>query len=252
MTPWAIRLIIANIAMLFLQQAYLPLTGQFALVPALLIVRPWTALTYMFLHAGFGHLFFNMLSLYFFGPRVEVRLGSRRFITLYLVSGLMGAVLSVLSPWVPIVGASGAVFGVMLAFARYWPREPVYLWGIVAVEARILVLFMAAISLYFGVRPGAGGNIAHLAHLGGFVGAFLYLKWIERRPALAAWRAKAAIVPPPSALPDLERWKRIDAQALHPVNREEYVRVMTKVGAQGIASLTPSEREFLDRFSARA
>lgn len=251
MTPWVARLIITNIVVLFLQLAYPALTPQLWLVPALITARPWTALTYMFLHGGLGHLFFNMLGLYFFGPRVEARLGSRRFIGLYLVSGLVGALLSVLSPNVPIVGASGAVFGVMLAFARYWPREPVYLWGIFAVEARLLVLFMAGTSLWFGFS-GTGGSIAHFAHLGGFFGAYAYLKWIERRPALAAWRANAAVVLPIAARPEADRWKRINPETLHPVNREEFERVMAKIGAQGLASLTPAEREFLDRFSARA
>ena len=251
MTPWVTRLILLNVAALFLQQAYPPLTLQLALVPALIVTRPWTALTYMFLHGGIGHLFFNMLGLYFFGPRVEARLGERRFIILYLASGLMGAGLSVLSPFVPIVGASGAVFGVMLAFARYWPREPVYLWGIFAVESRMLVLFMAATSLWFGFR-GGGGNIAHFAHLGGFVGAFLYLKWIERRPELARWRAKSSLAPVLTLGSEMERWRQIKPEALHPVNREELERVMAKIGAEGIGSLTPGEREFLDRFSARA
>jgi membrane associated rhomboid family serine protease len=251
MTPWVARLIITNIVMLFLQMTYPPLTPQLWLVPALIVAHPWTALTYMFLHAGLGHLFFNMLALYFFGPRVEARLGSRRFIGLYLVSGLVGALLSVASPNVPIVGASGAVFGVMLAFARYWPREPVYLWGIFAVEARILVLFMAATSLWFGFS-GSSGGVAHLAHLGGFFGAYAYLRWVERRPELAAWRAKAAVVLPIRSAPEAERWKRIKPETLHPVNREEFERVMAKIAAQGFGSLTPAEREFLDRFSARA
>src|SRR3990170_1841799 len=124
MTPWVARLIITNIVVLFLQLAYPALTPQLWLVPALITARPWTALTYMFLHGGLGHLFFNMLGLYFFGPRVEARLGSRRFIGLYLVSGLVGALLSlVLAPRSLIIGASGAVLGVLMAFARFWPRQ---------------------------------------------------------------------------------------------------------------------------------
>lgn len=249
MTPWVARLLMTNVVVLFLQHAYPSLTSQFALVPALLIARPWTALSYMFLHGGIGHLFFNMLSLYFFGPRVESRLGSRRFLALYLVSGLVGALLSLLSPYVPIIGASGAVFGVLLAFARYWPREPVYLWGVLAVEARVLVTFMAVVSLWFGFS-GTGGRIAHFAHLGGFAGGFIYLKWIERRPELAAWRRKAALAPRLGLVSELERWKRIEPGRLHPVNREEYDRVMAKLASLGVAALTPGEREFLDRFSA--
>src|SRR5207247_7586294 len=102
LTPWVARLLFLNIGVFFLEEAYQSIGTSFALVPAQLGTHPWTILTYMFLHANFSHLLFNMLGLYFFGPRVEMVLGSKRFIALYLTSGFSGALLwlatSVLSP----------------------------------------------------------------------------------------------------------------------------------------------------------
>jgi membrane associated rhomboid family serine protease len=251
MTPWVTRLIAANALMFLVQVIRPPLTVQLLLIPALIPQRPWTALTYMFLHGGLAHLFFNMLGLYFFGPALERRLGSRHFIQLYLAAGLAGALLSTATPYAPIVGASGAIFGVLLGFAWFWPRERIYLWGIIAVEARWLVLVMTALSL-FGGATGARDGVAHFAHLGGFAGGYLYLRWMEHHSPLAKWRRK--ITPPPrrAAAPDVERWRRIDPEALHPVNREELERVMAKVNADGPVALTPGERQFLDRFSPPA
>jgi membrane associated rhomboid family serine protease len=253
MTKWVGRLIMANILVYFLEQIA-PWLGAFALVPALLPIRPWTAFTYMFLHAGLAHIFFNMLSLYFFGPAVEMRLGGRRFITLYVLSGLSGALFSVVTPYVPIVGASGAIFGVLLAFAWFWPRQPVYIWGVLGVEARWLVLIMTGLSLFGGLGGGGGGGggIAHFAHLGGFAGGWLYLSWLKHHSPAAEWQRKLATDRPrTSGGSDIERWRTIDAGSLHPVNRDEYQRVMAKVETVGTGSLTPSERDFLDRFSQR-
>jgi membrane associated rhomboid family serine protease len=240
-------LIFANLAMLVLGESFPGAMGAFVLVPALVVSRPWTLVTYMFLHAGFAHFFFNMLALYFFGPRLELRLGGRRFMGLYLTSGIAGAVMSAVTPFAAIVGASGAVFGVMLGYAHFWPRDPIYIWGLIRVEARWLVVMMTALALFGGVT-GAQSGVAHFAHLGGFVGGFLYLRWIELRSPAVQFRAAASEAPRGSSA-DLERWRRIRPDTLHPVNREEYERVMAKVELGGAPSLTPDERAFLDRFS---
>lgn len=249
MTPWVARLLFANVGVFLLSMTVPAAVWPFALVPAAIPFRPWTLVTYMFIHAGFGHLLFNMLGLYFFGPRVEERLGGRRFITLYLVSGLVGALLSVVTPYARIVGASGAVFGVMLGFARYWPREPIYLWGILPVEARVLVVATTVLSLW-SAFAGRSGGVAHFAHLGGYLGGWLYLRWSDARSPAARFRAQATSRPARVLDLQIERWRRIDAAALHPVNREEHQRVMTKLDAEGAGSLTAAERDFLDRFSA--
>ena len=110
MTPWVLRLLFANIGAYFVQLTMPALTDQLAFIPAFAFREPWTIVTYMFLHGGMAHILFNMLGLYFFGPRVEARIGSTRFVQLYFVSGIFGALLSMLFAWQsPIIGASGAI-----------------------------------------------------------------------------------------------------------------------------------------------
>ena len=255
MTPWVRRLIIANAVMLFMTMSVPLLQLRLSFVPVLVLRQPWTVgtvVTYMFLHAGLGHLFFNMLALFFFGPRLEARLGSRRFIGLYLASGLMAAALSaIFTPYARIVGASGAVYGVLLGFARYWPRDAIYIWGVLPIEARWLVGIMTALSLWGGMS-GAGSGIAHFAHLGGFLGGYVYLRILERRSAGAKFRAMAQPHAKASRNPgaDLTRWQHIDREKIHPVNRDEVERLLAKIGTVGMSSLTPEERALLDRFSA--
>src|SRR5688572_7977565 len=94
LTPWVKKLLIANIVAFLVTTSFQPAYFNLALVPAFALTRPWTILTYMFLHAGVGHLFFNMLGLFFFGPRLEVRLGGRDFLWLYFLGGIGGAVFS--------------------------------------------------------------------------------------------------------------------------------------------------------------
>jgi membrane associated rhomboid family serine protease len=248
MTPWVMRLVVANVVMFFVSGAVPGLFAALALVPALVPLRPWTPFTYMFLHAGTFHLLFNMLGLFFFGPRLEARIGGARFLRLYLVSGLTGALFSIATPHVPIVGASGAIFGVFLGFARYWPRAQVLIWGIVPVEARIMVILMTVLALMGGFGVGQSG-VAHFAHLGGFVGGWLYLRAAEARSAATAFRQVAARAAPQAAPDAVERWRRIDRATLHPVNAEEVERVLAKMESLGANSLTADERAFLERFA---
>ena len=135
MTPWVLRILVANVLMFFVQQTVPGTTSLLMFVPSQLLVHPWTIVTYMFLHGGFGHIFFNMLALYFFGPPVEQRMGGNRFLTLYFISGIVGALFSIVLG-VPVIGASGAVMGVSLAFAKFWPRQQVLIWGVLPIEAR--------------------------------------------------------------------------------------------------------------------
>jgi membrane associated rhomboid family serine protease len=186
MTPWVMRLLIANVAMHFVvwdlqgMPRFPSVIQALWLVPAQMLVRPWTMVTYMFLHGGLWHLLFNMIMLFFFGPRLEVRLGSRHFLGLYFFSGIVAAVASLLTPWVAVVGASGALFGILLAFARYWPTERIFVFGVLPIQARLFVIILTVMSLWAGIG-GAIGGIAHFAHLGGFVGGWVYLVVLERR-----------------------------------------------------------------------
>lgn len=245
MTPVVRALLVANVAVFFLQQTLQGIDYAFAFVPALVLQRPWTIVTYMFLHGGFMHLLFNMLALFFFGPRVEERIGSRPFGTLYFIAGITGAALSFFfTPMAAIVGASGGVFGVMMAFAYFWPHEPIYIWGILPVPARLLVILTTVFAIWSGFG-GAGGGIAHFAHLGGYLGAYLYLRWLERKRT--SFKRKVAAAPPEAAR-RVAGYKSIDMTSVHEVNREEINRILDKISASGLDSLTAQERTFLSNF----
>jgi membrane associated rhomboid family serine protease len=244
-------LLIANVGMYVITTTFPGVLTALVLVPALIPERPWSVVTYMFLHAGVWHLLFNMLALYFFGPRVEARLGSRQFLLLYFISGLVGALTSLLTPSAAILGASAAIFGVMFGYARYWPRDLVLVWGVLPIQARWFVIGMTALSLFAGFG-GAQSGVAHFAHLGGFLGGWVYVKWLERHSPAARFRAQVARPQAGFESPGaaLERWRAIRLEELHPVNREEVERLL-KRAAGGAAGLTAEERAVLERFSRR-
>lgn len=248
MTYWVLRIVSANVVVFLLTAAAPQLVSALMFVPALILMRPWTVVTYMFVHGGFLHILFNMFALYIFGPRLEVELGSKRFLLLYFISGISGGLLSlVFMPTTPIIGASGAVFGVSLGYAYFWPRDKMLIWGILPMETRWLVVLMTIMSLYGGFT-GFESGIAHFAHLGGFLGGFLYLRWLGSTSRRAKFLRQTA---PPAVRPDdMGRWARIDPTAMHPVNREEYERIRSKLASSGPGNLSPEERAFLDRFSA--
>ena len=251
MSTWVLRLIVVNVGIFAFTAANPRLLGLLAFLPRFALFQPWTIVTYQFAHAGLGHLLFNMLGLFFFGPRLELELGERQFLILYFLSGITGAALSFfLSPTTAIIGASGGVYGVFLGFAYFWPRAQIYIWGVLPVEARWLVALMTLFSLFGGAGGSADGT-AHFAHLGGFLGGFIYLKWFVKKHALPAAAAAATAVAAPSGA-DLKRWATIPREGMHPVNREELERITEKLKSAGPAGLTPNEIVFLDRFSAHS
>jgi membrane associated rhomboid family serine protease len=233
------------------------LTSVFAFRPDQALPHWWAFLTYSFLHAGFLHLAFNMLMLFFFGPAVEERLGGRRFAAYYAVCAAGGAVLSLglvlTAPVAYVVGASGAVFGVALAFAMFWPDAPIFVFPLpIPIKAKWLVVLLAAMNLVAAILPADDG-IAHLAHLGGFAAGFLFLRFdaaLRRQVALTrgyrvpahvmakrphrATDESAAAKPRPSK--GVERYDALD-------------RVLDKISATGMGSLTPEERRLLDEMS---
>lgn len=256
MTPWVKRLLVANVLAFLLVQMAPAATLWFGFDPAQVLARPWTLLSYMFLHdRGFAHIFFNMLMLFFFGPRLEERLGSVTFIRFYLLCGVAGAVVSMvffpIAPFGIMIGASGAVFGVVLGFARYWPREQIYVWGIFPVQARYLALFMVASSLFFGFA-GARDGIAHFAHLGGLAAGWVFLRaWESRRKGRVKEKSSLSRPSRPSGkeVDLMTRWRGIPKERLHEVNREELEKLLAKIADQGVKTLTKAERDFLDRIA---
>lgn len=259
MTRVVTQLLLVNVLAFVLMRQFPFIYFEFSLVPAEVFTRPWTLITYQFLHspAGLGHIFFNMLGLFFFGPRLEVRLGSRHFLGLYLVSGLVGALVHILYTMTPfsdggmgirMVGASGAVYGILLAYARYWPRDKILIWFVIPVEIRTAVIGLTLLSLWSGLGP-AGGNVAHFAHLGGFLGGWLYLRWMGYRSPAKQFQRKVespAVRMGERQLQD--RWSSIEPTGLHEVNREEYERIANQLREQGWASLTDRQKTFIERF----
>ncbi len=245
MTRWVLILIAANAVFFVLSLANPAITTGFAYRPVEILERPWSIVTYMFMHGDFTHILFNMLGLFFFGPRLEMYIGEKKFLWLYSISGLTGALLSTLfTPNVAIIGASGAVYGVFLGFAYFWPKELIYIWGVFPVQARWMVVAFTVLSLYGGL--GARDGIAHFAHLGGYIGAYLYLRFAVRDVTRPQEERRQTVK---ISQTDLDRWNAIDRNMLHEVNREELDRIRAKLGDGKNVSLTEIERAFLERFS---
>jgi membrane associated rhomboid family serine protease len=147
----------------------------------------WQVVTYSFLHANMAHIFFNMLALYMFGGEIERLFGSRFYAAYYFVAVVSAAVTHlVVTSWmggppVPTVGASGGVYGLLLAFAIYFPhRRVMLLFPPIPLPARVFVFGFAALELFFGVTGTAQG-VAHFAHLGGMIGGWLMIQYRRRR-----------------------------------------------------------------------
>ena len=143
-------------------------------------------ITYMFMHGGFTHLFFNMFALWMFGRTLEYELGSQRFLTFYMVCGVGAALIQYLTALafgelpLLLVGASGAVMGLLLAFGVMHPNAVIMLLiPPIPMKAKWFVIIYAVIELFLGWR--GGGNVAHFAHVGGMLWGFLLLHWWKRR-----------------------------------------------------------------------
>ncbi|MFP4623650.1 MAG: rhomboid family intramembrane serine protease [Gemmatimonadota bacterium] len=255
LTPWVKRLLIANLV------AYLVLLGLpglqpwLALIPARTLVQPWSLVTYMFVHGGFLHLFFNMIILFFFGPPLEGLWGGREFLKFYLVAGLGGAAASYLFAFDhAVVGASAAMYGVMLAFAMNWPNMPIHIWGILPVKAKWLVAFLAAVSI-MSLVGGTRDGIAHFAHLGGFAGGFLYLKLDDkltnRVSRLQEFVRRRKVSISSGGEGEDERPRTRSARRKEDRVLDEVDRVLDKISESGLQSLTDEELELLDRVSKK-
>ena len=186
MMPVTQGLLIANIAVFLLEAAGMVRLDAFALWPPGGFgsnFEPWQLVTYAFLHGGLTHILFNMLGLYMFGSEVERLFGSR-FYAAYYFGCVVSAALCHLAvnAWIgappyPTVGASGGVYGLLLAFGVYFPRRQVLLlFPPVPLPARVFVIVFAALELVFGVTGTAAG-VAHFAHLGGMLGGWLMIQY---------------------------------------------------------------------------
>ncbi len=138
----------------------------------------WQPFTYLFLHDGYFHILFNLFALWMFGSDLERLWGGPKFLFYFFLTGVGAAVFDVLvqpSSPVPIIGNSGAIFGILLAFGLIWPDRPIFLWFVVPIKAKWFVLGIGIIE-FLSELGSPGSGIAHLAHLGGMLVGYLYLR----------------------------------------------------------------------------
>lgn len=249
-TPFIKWMLISN-AVVFIVQSlprfiagFPDLTPLFGLTPSLFLHEfPkyfYQPFSYMFLHADFWHILFNMLALWMFGTEIERTWGTRSFARFYLISGLAGAALTLaVSPGqtVPMIGASGAIWGILVAYWLMFPDRYLYLYFLLPIKVRWAIPGLLILSIFT-----AGDHVAHMAHIGGAVCGFLYLK-VDWR-----WNRISRTVK------DL-RSRRLEAKLEK--RREEAEEIMKKVdaildkiNAVGIDNLTKAERKFLDEASS--
>jgi rhomboid family protein len=157
--------------------------GYLALTPAYLLQRPWTLITHMFVHQNFDHLFWNMLFLFFFALPLEQRVGEKRFLEIYLFSGLVGGIAQMLisSPYAVMMGASAALYGVMGCLAMIAPEIRVLLFFVIPLRIQWAVVLYALIDFSM---LGAGDNIAHMAHIAGLLVGIAFGYMMKDQPRI--------------------------------------------------------------------
>jgi membrane associated rhomboid family serine protease len=268
-------ILIANVAVFFLQNMLGGLTvggnsanawfiTNFYLMPTGEFFRPWQLVTYMFLHHDFMHIFFNMLMLWMFGMEVEHTWGSKKFFCFYIAGGIAGGlahlfIAPLLTAPGPAIGASGAVFGVLTAFAMLFPDRYVYIYFLLPVKTKYLVPVFIAMELFYGVT-GTSEGVAHMAHLGGAALGVLWVLLDSRGVIDRLLRTSATARP--AATPGMrQKWTApvrdatvIDMPPPRPEQKaaDEHARyqdvidsILDKISTSGYASLTEQEKRLL-------
>jgi rhomboid family protein len=276
-------LLALNVGVYFLQLTLFGPDAVFtalALNPARFPGSWWTIVTYMFVHAWLAHLAFNMFTLWMFGPRLEQAWGTRAFVQFYLWCGLGGGVAHLLfARHSAVIGASGAISGLLVAYALRWPDEEVYLFGVIPMKSRWLIAAMIGMNVIFALSPGSG--IDWTAHLGGMGFGWLFLKlysmggldrvrgWVSSVPDESEDMPRAVPRTRPSMRDRTRGTDEVVARSNAVVLREskpmqhvpkqetpkEYAArinsVLDKISRQGIESLTRDERRLLEDMSRK-
>jgi len=246
-TPAVKKLITINVAVFFgqfLLQMFYPFYMErfFGLVPAYVIHRLfiWQLVTYMFMHGGLFHIFFNMFALWIFGCEIERHWGSRDFYIYYFVTGIGAGIFNLIfepSSTIPIVGASGAIYGILLAFGFMFPERPIYIYFLFPIRAKYFVLIFGAISFMSAFSARSDG-IAHFAHLGGMIIGYLFLRldwrnqgFTEKIRSLFSKRPKMKI-----------HWKNQSDDFDY---RQRIDEILDKINDVGYDKLTEEEQELL-------
>ena len=246
--PAVKNLLIFNLIVYLIQMIFpSAVVGLFALTPVLVLKKfwVWQLVSYSFLHGNFWHLFFNMFALWMFGPHVEQGLGTRVFLRLYFTCVVAAAVTQFfIAPTSLVVGASGGIYGVLLAFGFLYPNAVIYLFFVFPMRAIQAVFLIGLITLVFAVQSG-GSHIAHFAHLGGMFAGFVFLKYPVWKENFRLWRASRLFQNPrgrkrrPKTHPEV-----------HDLT-EDVDKILDKISAQGIESLTAEEQEIMERYARR-
>ncbi len=221
------------------------ITANFGLFPQLVVLQKhfWLLLTYMFVHGGFFHLVLNMWGIYLFGSMLEDRIGSGRFLAMYLISGVLGGLCWLIFNLhldAPAIGASGALFGVMMAAAMMFPDAMIMLLiPPVPLKLKTFVIVFAAVEV-FSIYDGS--NVAHLAHLGGFIGGYVFMKIFYGSEVWDifgfVWRLFTPGNPSRRAA---KSW------TFTTTSTNELDRLLDKISSNGINSLSEEELETLRR-----
>jgi len=242
-SPFIKAMLIANAAVFILQQFFPRMDYVFGLIPARffadfpnLLYQPFT---YMFLHGGIGHIFFNMFALWMFGTEIEYAWGTKTFGRFYLISGLAGAILTLIvypSQPIPMIGASGAIYGVLVAYWIMFPNRLLYFMFLLPIKVKWAIPGFMLLGFLF-----AGANVAHMAHLGGAIWGLVYLKsdwrlnWFNRK------------------LKNL-RYKRQEAKLNKKVHETEEIMsrvdsILDKINEVGLENISKADRKFLEEAS---
>jgi len=236
------RLILANAAVYILQMI-LPnrFTDLFSLTPRLVVENFyfWQVFTYMFLHGGFAHIFFNMLMLWLFGSTLEMVWGGRRFLNYYIACGIGGALFSFIFDYNHLIlGASGAIFGVYLAYAMIFPNNYIYLYFLFPIRAKHLITFLALFQLAMGFAGPEG--IAYFAHLGGMAAGLLFFRR-EIAGSRLFYRFKSRRT--------MSSGRR---RTKNPVQDDANIdSILDKICAKGYDNLSATEKRILDNYSKK-
>lgn len=263
--PVAIRtLITINVAIFFLQLFFgNALINAFAFFPdwQTALFQPWRAFTYMFLHGGAFHLIFNMLWLWWMGRSVEETLGPRTFSVIYLGAGLGGALLYIIAAPIlgfnPVIGASGAVYGIMVSFAMLYPKMPIMLFLLPPIQARYLVAGLIALDMLF---LGAADGTARIVHLAGAGIGYLLMRAHTRGQDLSRWilpieqfwyRVKGLYTKQKSQPKNKNMYSVSDVEVIDETDQSELDEILEKISKKGYDGLTKEEKKKLFELSKK-
>lgn len=258
--PPAIRLLmIANIVGFLVGLIVPDMHNLFGLVPQQTLFHRWIwqPITYLFLHGNLWHLFFNLFALWMFGMPVEAQWGERDFLKYYFLCGLGAAAAHLaLSPHsvIPVIGASGSVYGLLVAFAMLYPDAVVYLYFLIPIKAAHMALLFGAIEFFAGAT-GSTPGVARFAHLGGMLTGYLYIRWwwVAKIQLKALWRRARRAEPEdePAPRPIPRRAAKPKAAPAPADDMAEVDRILDKILSDGLESLTDEERGIMHKYSER-